>query len=85
MTLPHHDTAQRNQRCGRKTVLFGSQQCRDHDVAASFQLTVSLQADAATKVAHHESLVSFSDAKFPRHAGVLDRCQRRGTCAATGS
>ena len=82
MTLAHHDAAERDERRGRKTELFGAEERRDRDVAAGLQLTVGLQHHARAQVVHHERLVRFGDAEFPRHAGVFDRRQRRCTGAA---
>ena len=79
MTLTHHDAAERDQRRGRKTKLFGAQHRGNHHVAARLQTAVSLQHHAATQVVEHQGLVRLGDTKFPRQAGVLDARERRST------
>ena len=54
----------------------------DGDVAAGLQLAVGLHADAAAQIVHHQHLLRFGEAQFPRHAGVLDRAERRRAGAA---
>ena len=75
VTLPHHDATERDQRGGGKAELFGSQQAGDHDIAARLELAVRFQADSTAQVVQNERLMSFGDAQFPRHPGVLDARQ----------
>ena len=81
MTDAHHDTALRDQWRGREAKLLGSQKGRDRDIPPRFKLTISLDTDTAAKAVHHENLLRLRQPKFPRRSRVLDRRQRRVTCA----
>ena len=82
MTLPHHDAAERDERCGCEAVLFGSQQRCDDNIAASLELAVCLQANSASQVVHDQRLVRFSDPEFPWQTSVFDAGERRRTGSA---
>src|SRR4030095_8055594 len=72
----HHDAAQTHERRRRKTKLFGAEQSCDNHVASGFQLAISFQCDAATKIIEDQSLMSLSKTKFPWHPGMLDAGKR---------
>ena len=72
MALAHHDAAHRHQRRGGEAELFGAQQRGDHHIAAGLQFAIGLHADAAAQIVHHQHLLRFRQAEFPRNAGVLD-------------
>ncbi len=82
MALSHHDAAKRDQRCGRKTELFGTQQRRDHDIAAGLQAAIGLQHNAAAQIVQHQDLMRFGDAQFPWQSSMLDAGQWRSTGSA---
>ncbi|KAG1227351.1 hypothetical protein G6F68_019606 [Rhizopus microsporus] len=44
--------------------------------------TIGLQQGAPAQVVGQQRLVRFGHAQFPRHAGIADRADRRGTGAA---
>ncbi len=76
VTLAHHDAAHRNERRRAQTDLFGAEQTTDDNVTSGLHLAVRLQDDTASKVVHHQCLVSLGNAELPRKTGVLDRRQR---------
>ena len=78
----HHDAAGRDQRRGREAHLVGAEHRRDHHVAAGLQLAVGLHDDARAQVVEQQRLLGLGEADLPRHAGRLDRGQRRGAGAA---
>ncbi len=78
----HHDAARGDQRGGREADLVGAQQRGDDDVAAGLDLAVGLHPDARAQVVEHERLLRLGQPDLPRHAGRLDRGQRRGAGAA---
>ncbi len=82
MALAHHDAAHGHQRRGGEAELLGAQQRGDGDVAAGLQFAIGLHADAAAQIVHHQHLVRFGQAQFPRNAGVLDGAERRRAGAA---
>ena len=82
MTLAHHDAAQGDQRTRGEAHLLGTEQSGDHHIPPGLQSSVGLQDHAAAQVVHHQGLVSFRDAQFPRQAGMLDAGERRGPGAA---
>ena len=76
VTLAHHDATEHDQgRCAESHFL-GTQQRADHDVTAGFHLAVGLHNDTAAQVVHHERLVRFGQAEFPRQTRVFDAGQR---------
>ena len=74
---PHHDAAEGHERRGREPELLGAQQRADDDVAPGLELAVDLDHDPAPQVVHQQDLVGLGEAQLPRHAGVLDRGERR--------
>ena len=78
----HHDAARRDQRGGREAHLVRAQQRGDDDVAARLDLAVGLHPDARAQVVEHERLLRLGQPDLPRHAGRLDRGQRRRAGAA---
>ena len=82
MTLAHHDAAQGDQRTRGEAHLLGPEQRGDHHVPPGLQSTVGLQNDAAAQVVHHQGLMRFGNAQFPRQAGMLDAGERRSARAA---
>ena len=54
----------------------------DRDVAAGLDLAVGLDRDARAQVVAQQRLLGLGQADLPRHAGRLDRAQRRGAGAA---
>ena len=82
MTFPHHDAAERDQRRGRETVFFGTQQCSNHDITTGFQSAVGLQHNATAEIVQDQHLMRLSDAQFPRKPSVFDTGQRRSTRSA---
>ena len=82
MALAHHDAAHRDQRRGREAEFLGAQQRGDRHIAAGLQLAVGLHADAAAQIVHHQDLLRFGQAEFPRDARMLDRGERRCARAA---
>ena len=82
VTGAHHDAAGRDQRGGREAHLVGAEQRCDHDVAAGLQLAVGLHRDPPAQVVAQQRLLGLGQADLPRHAGRLDRAQRRGARAA---
>ena len=82
MALAHHDAAHGDQRRGGEAELFRAQQRGDGHVAAGLQLAIGLHADAAAQIVHHQHLLRFGEAQFPRDAGVLDGTERRSAGAA---
>ena len=81
-TYPHHHAAQRDQRCGGKTILFRSQECRNGHVPACHQLAVSLDPDPGTQAAADQGLMGLGDAQLPGESGAVDRAVRCRACAA---
>ena len=82
MTYPHHDAAERHQCRGGESELLGAEQRRDHHVAASFQLAVGFNRDAAAQIVQHQSLMGFGQTQFPGQTGMLDAGLRRCAGAA---
>ena len=82
MALAHHDAAERDKRRRREAELLRSEERGNGDVPARLELPVGLQHDAGPEVVHHEGLMRFRNAEFPRHAGVLDGGERRCAGAA---
>ena len=60
----------------RKAEFFGPEHACDHHVAARFQLTVGLQADAAPQIVENKRLMRFSNSQFPGNAGVFNARER---------
>lgn len=82
MTGTHHDATHGHQRRRGETVLLGSQQGRDHHVAARFHLSIRFDDDTAAQVVEQQSLMRFRQPQFPRHPGVLDTPHGRRPGAA---
>ena len=82
VTLAHHDAAGRDQRCGCKAELVGTEQRADDNVAPGSHAAVDLHGDAPAQAVQHERLVRLSEADLPGGARVLDRCERGGAGAA---
>ena len=78
----HHDAARGDQRGRREAHLVGAEHRGDRDVAAGLQLAVGLDDDARAQVVAQQRLLRLGEADLPRHAGRLDRAQRRGAGAA---
>jgi len=79
MTDAHHDTAEHDERRGRKAVLLGAEQRGDDDVAAGHQLAVRFENDAVAQTVKKQRLMRFRKPQFPRQAGMFDAGARRGT------
>ena len=65
MTLPHHDTAERNEGRGGKAALLGAEYRGDRHVAAGLELAVGLEYHPGAQVVEDQGLVGFGDAEFP--------------------
>ena len=83
VTLTHHDAAQRDQRCRRKSDFFGTEQRPDHDVATCLDAAVCLEGHSTAKIIHHQGLVGFCKTQLPGQPRVLDTGQR-GSAGAPG-
>ncbi len=77
VAFAHHDAAQRHQRSGGEAELLRAQQRGDNDVPSGLQLAVRLHDDAAAQLVEHQHLLRFGEPQLPRHARMLDRCERR--------
>ena len=62
VALAHHDAAQCDERHRGEAELLGAQQRRNGHVAAGLQFAVSLYANAAAQVVHHQYLLRLSQA-----------------------
>ena len=82
MALAHHDAADRDERRGCESELFGAEQRGDHDVATGLQLAVGLNANAAAQIVEQQHLLRFSQSELPRNASMLDRTQWRSAGSA---
>ena len=72
MAYPHHDAAAHDERRRRKAKLLRTEQRCDDDVATGLELAICLNHDPVAQPVDHEGLLSFSQPKFPRGAGVLE-------------
>ncbi len=73
MTDAHHHAAHDHQRGGREPELLGSEQGRDHHVAARLELTVDLHDDAVAQIVEQQRLLGLGEPEFPGAAGMLER------------
>ena len=76
VTLAHHNTAHRDERCGGETHLFGTEQRGNDHVATGLEPAVGLEHHAATEVVENQRLMRLGNAQFPRQAGVFNTRQR---------
>ena len=76
MADTHHDAAENDQRCSRKTELLGAEERRNDDVTASLELTIGLDDHPITQAVEQQCLLCLSEPEFPGAAGVLERGQR---------
>ena len=77
MAHAHHHAAQDDERRRGEAVLLGPEQRGDHDVAPGLQLSVGLDRDAVAQPVEQQHLLGLGEPQLPRHAGVLDRAERR--------
>src|SRR5207244_3080693 len=86
VTDPHHDAAADDERRGGEAELLGSQQRRDHHVAAGLELPVDLYDDPVAEPVQQQRLLGLRQAELPRNSGVLDRGEpgRAGAAVVTG-
>ena len=75
MTLAHHNAACSHQRRGGAAKFVSAQKCADHHIASGAQTAIHLHGYARAQVVHHQCLMRFRQAHFPRAAGVLDRSE----------
>src|SRR5437879_6925332 len=72
MAFPHHDAAHGDQRGRGEAELFGTEQCGDHNVAASLKFAICLNSYAAAQVVQQKNLLRLCQAKLPRNTCMLD-------------
>ncbi len=65
---PHHDAAHDHQRRRGEPVFLGSQQRRDHHVAAGLELAVGLDDDPVAELVQDERLLRLGQAELPGDA-----------------
>ena len=82
VAFAHHDAALDHQGCSSETEFIGTQQGTNRHIAAGFHLTVGLHPNATAQTIHHQGLLGFGQADFPRAARMLDGRPRRRTGAA---
>ncbi len=73
----HHETAHRDERCGRETILLGSEKGGDGDIATGLELAVGLEDNAAAEVVEEKNLIRLGESELPGSTGVVDRRGRR--------
>ena len=78
VTDSHHDATETHQWRRGKPKFLCAQQRRNYNVAPRLKLAVGFQNDAAAKVVQDQSLVRFSQTKFPWNTCVFDASLRRG-------
>ena len=85
VALADHLAAQHDQCAGGKSVLLGSEQRADDDIAARLELTVDLQRHLAAQIVQHERLLHLRQTYLGRQAGMLDRTHGAGARTAVTS
>ena len=85
MAHAHHDAAHGHKARSSKTKLLGAEQRGNYYVATRLELAVRFDDNARAQVVHQQRLMRLGQTEFPRQAGVLDRCLRRGPRAAVMS
>ncbi len=73
----HHHAAAHDERHGREPELLGTEQRRDHHIAAGLQLAVDLHDDAVTQSVQQQRLLRLGQTQLPGRAGMLDRREPR--------
>ena len=81
MTDAHHHAAHDHERGCGKAELFGTEQRGNQHIAPGLQLTIDLQHDAVAQTIEHQHLLGLGQAQFPRHTGMLETGERRGSGA----
>src|SRR6266404_5472527 len=75
MALARHDAAHRQERSSPEAELVRAEQSRDHDVTGKFETTIHPKPHMLSQAGFDKRAVCVAKAKFPGHAGVLDRAQ----------
>ena len=73
MALAHHDAAHGDQWQGGETEFFSTQHGGNSHVTAGLNFSIHLKAHAAAQIVHHQRLLRFRKAKFPRNSRVTNR------------
>ena len=79
------NAAESNKQSGSESEFFGAEQGCDHDIAASFELSVDLDFDAPSQSVLDKRLLGFGKSKFPGEPGVLhgsEGCRARSAVEA---
>ena len=77
VTLPGHHAPQRHDGGAAEAVLIRAQQGGDDDIATDLQSAINAEPHAPPQVVAHQHLLRLGQAQLPRHAGILDRVERR--------
>jgi len=82
MADPHHDAAGRDEWARGETKFLRTQQRRNRDVSAGFQLPIRFQNDSPAQIIQHQHLLCFRKPQFPRNPGMPNRTDRRSARAS---
>ncbi|MNL27811.1 hypothetical protein D3C87_1494270 [compost metagenome] len=74
--------AERHHGAGAETEALGAEDGRLDDVQTGLETAIHLQPHLVAQAVGHQGLLGLGKAQLPGGAGVFDRTQRAGTCAA---
>jgi hypothetical protein len=74
---PHHNAAQRHQRCRGEPKLFGTKQRGDDNITPGLQLAIGFNDDSGAEIIEQQGLVSLGEAEFPGQTGMFNARLRR--------